>query len=59
MSMYHCACNYIPNIMKYADMSDIMGLFAPKPVVLVHGEKDHIFPIAGTKKSFKELKKYI
>jgi dienelactone hydrolase len=56
MSMYHCSCNYIPGIMKYANMSDIMGLFAPKPVVIVHGKDDKIFPIDATKKSFAELK---
>jgi dienelactone hydrolase len=57
MAIYHCACNYIPGIMKYADMSDVMGLFAPKPVVIVHGKDDKIFPIEATKRSFSELKK--
>ena len=33
MSIYHCADNYVPGILNYAEMSDIMGLFAPKPVV--------------------------
>lgn len=55
MSIYHCADNYIPGILKYAEMSDIMGLFAPKPVVLVAGKDDPIFPIRATRQAFRDL----
>ena len=57
MSMYHCICNYIPGLLKYAEMADVLGLFAPKPVIVVSGEKDEIFPIEGAKDSFAHLKK--
>ncbi|PCJ56480.1 MAG: hypothetical protein COA79_18740 [Planctomycetota bacterium] len=57
MSLYHCGDNYIPGLLNYAEMSDIMGLFAPKPVVIVAGEKDPIFPVKATRKAFKDLKK--
>lgn len=57
MSIYHCADNYIPGLLKYAEMSDIAGLFAPKPIVMVAGAKDDLFPIAATRRSFKELQK--
>ena len=56
MAMHHCQCNYIPGIMKYANMSDVMALFAPKPLVLVSGIEDGIFPIDAAKSSFKEVK---
>ena len=55
MSIYHCADNYIPGLLKYADMPDIMGIFAPKPVVVVAGKNDPIFPIKGVQKAFKKL----
>lgn len=55
MSIYHCADNYIPRLLKFADMADILGLFAPKPVVIVAGEEDYIFPISGTRKAFADL----
>lgn len=55
MSLYHCADNYIPGLLKYAEMSDIMGLFAPKPLVIVAGQEDDIFPIDGTRRAFGEL----
>jgi dienelactone hydrolase len=57
MSISHCADNYIPGLLKYAEMADIMGLFAPKPVVIVAGEEDDIFPIAGTRQAFADLQR--
>lgn len=57
MSIYHCADNYIPGLYPVAEMSDVMGLFAPKPVVIVAGKEDDIFPIRATRKAFRELKK--
>lgn len=55
MSIHHCMCNYIPGLLKVAEMSDIMGLFAPKPVVIVAGRDDPIFPIAATRRAFRQL----
>ncbi len=55
MQIYHCADNYIPGIMRIAEMADILGLFAPRPLVVVAGETDDIFPIQGVKKSFAQL----
>lgn len=55
MSIYHCADNYIPGLIQFAEMADIMGLFAPKPVVIVSGQEDLIFPIEATKQAFGEL----
>jgi hypothetical protein len=56
MAMYHCLCNYVPGIYGVAEMSDIMGLFAPRPLVIVAGETDEIFPIKAVRKSFRKLK---
>lgn len=56
MSIFHCADNYIPGLYREAEMSDIMGLFAPRPVVIVAGREDDIFPIAATRREFRKLK---
>lgn len=56
MSIYHCADNYVPGLLKYADMADVMGLFAPRPVVIVAGQDDEIFLIGGTREEFQRLK---
>jgi dienelactone hydrolase len=55
MSIYHCPDNFVPGLLPVAEMSDILGLFAPKPVVIVAGEEDEIFPIEGTRYAFKKL----
>lgn len=55
LSIYHCADNYIPGLFKVAEMSDVMGLFAPKPVVIVSGQDDPIFPISAAQAAFAEL----
>ena len=57
MAIYHCADNYIPGLLKVGDMADVMGLFAPKPVVIVAGKDDDIFPIRGVRQGFRQLKK--
>ncbi len=48
----HCCDAYIPNVMHYFEMSDIAGLIVPRSLVLVAGDKDPLFPIAGVKESF-------
>jgi dienelactone hydrolase len=57
IAMKHCACNYIPNIRKYFNMGDLGCLIAPRPLVVVCGEKDPIFPLSGVKKSMEVIKK--
>jgi len=56
MNIAHCPDNYIPGLLKYAEVADVMGLHAPKPIVIVAGIEDDIFPIDGVKKAFSELK---
>lgn len=56
-AMNHCVCNFIPNISKYFDMGEIGGLIAPRPLVVVNGIKDRIFPDAGVKEVFAEISK--
>lgn len=55
--LHHCACNYIPHIAEYFDMAEIAGMSAPKPMVIVSGEKDGIFPLDSAKSEFTRLKK--
>jgi len=55
MSINHCADNYVPGLLQYAEMPDVLGLFAPRPVVLVAGRHDRIFPLAGVRRAFKHL----
>ncbi len=48
----HCFCNYIPGILRYFEMEDLSVLIAPRPMVIVAGKKDGIFPEDATRKTF-------
>ena len=55
LAMAHCPDNYLPGLLQYAEAADIAGLFAPKPLVIVHGKLDPIFPISATRRAFSDL----
>jgi dienelactone hydrolase len=57
LAIPHCECNYVPGLINYAEMSDIAGLIAPKPVVMVNGREDAIFPIGATRRAFRSLRR--
>ncbi len=54
-SLNHCGCNFIPNIANYFDIADILGSRAPRPVFVVSGENDSIFPKQGVQKAREAL----
>jgi hypothetical protein len=56
-SLAHCADNYVPGILNWADMHDVAGLIAPRPLFVESGEKDNIFPIRASIESFNEVRK--
>jgi dienelactone hydrolase len=56
MAIDHCLCNYIPGILQYAEMADIAGLIAPRPLLIESGERDPIFPIAASRHALEELR---
>ena len=55
-SLAHCVDNYVPGILNWAEMSDVGGLVAPRPLFVESGEKDNIFPIAASIESFKQVR---
>jgi dienelactone hydrolase len=57
MSISHCIDNYIPGILNWAEMYDVAGLVAPRPMFAESGERDNIFPIAASRASFERVKK--
>ena len=55
-SLAHCIDNYIPGILNWAEMHDIAGLIAPRPLFVESGEKDPIFPIDASIESFTRVR---
>ena len=54
-AMHHCICNYVPGLMVYGETADVVGLAAPKPMVVVNGTEDPIFPLEAAQKEFARL----
>ena len=50
---HHCLCNYVPEVMKYFDMGDIVGLVAPRVFIAVNGKDDTSFPLDSAKKQIE------
>ncbi len=55
--IHHCICNCLPGIMRYGDMSDVVALYAPRPVLLINGIHDPIFPIQQAREGFEKLQR--
>jgi dienelactone hydrolase len=55
-SLSHCADNYVPGILRYAEMADVAALIAPRPLYLQNGTRDHIFPIEATREAAQRLR---
>ncbi len=49
--MNHCSCNYIPGIHRFGEIYDLVGLIAPRPMLVESGTRDPIFPIQAVKKA--------
>jgi len=55
-SLAHCIDNYVPGILTWAEMHDVAGLIAPRPLFVESGEKDNIFPIKASIESFNQVR---
>ena len=57
MYRHHCDCNNIPNIRLFFDMGDMTGMIAPRPLVIVLGKDDPLYPQQGVQKAFREAQR--
>jgi cephalosporin-C deacetylase-like acetyl esterase len=46
----HGACSYLPGL-REMEWFEIAGLIAPRPVLMLNGERDPIFPVSGARKA--------
>lgn len=51
LAMSHCACNFVPGLSQFGEMCDLVGLIAPRPLLVEAGSRDPIFPIEAVKRS--------
>jgi len=52
-----CPCQYIPNILKYADLPDIISLIAPRPLLIENGARDSLYTLKVVKKEYTKVEK--
>jgi fermentation-respiration switch protein FrsA (DUF1100 family) len=51
----HCADNYLPSFLRWFELADVAGLIAPRPLVVVAGRADPIFPFAGVEEAYATI----
>jgi dienelactone hydrolase len=57
LSLSHCIDNYIPGILRVAEMADVAGLIAPRALFLESGTLDPIFPVKASRAAFREIRR--
>lgn len=55
-SLHHCVCNYIPGLLRWFEMGDLALLIAPRPLIVVCGRDDAIFPLPGVQREFETVR---
>lgn len=53
----HCECNYVPGLLNVCGIEEISVLTAPRRMVFVNGQTDHIYPIAHAHSAFAEVRR--
>jgi len=51
-----CTCETIPGLIQFADLTEICGLIAPRPLLLVHGILDKGFPILQARRAASRIR---
>ena len=49
--MSHCTCNFVPGLHRFGEMYDLVGLIAPRRMLVEAGSRDPIFPIDAVRRS--------
>ncbi len=49
--MHHCTCNFVPGLHRFGEIYDMVGMIAPRPMLVEAGSRDPIFPIAAVKEA--------
>ncbi len=57
LRVYHCGCNYIPDMYKWFEMQDLACLIAPRPMTILAGKEDWAFPFYGVQEGYKTVQK--
>ena len=56
LAMAHCPCNFVPGLHRFGEMYDLVGLIAPRPLLVEAGDRDPIFPIRAVRRSVRRAR---
>ncbi|MDU0200587.1 alpha/beta hydrolase family protein [Paenibacillus sp. PFR10] len=56
LSIHHCIDNYVPGLSLVAEMPDLIGLIAPRPLLIESGKDDPIFPVHATMEAYEQIR---
>lgn len=56
MHVRHCIDNYLPDVLDYSELPELIGLLAPRPLFIESGQKDPIFPIETVEVAIQYLR---
>ncbi|MCF7837416.1 MAG: alpha/beta hydrolase family protein [Candidatus Marinimicrobia bacterium] len=51
LAIHHCPCNIVPGLAEFGEMYDLVGLIAPRPLLIESGTYDPIFPVGAVRSS--------
>ncbi len=57
LTIEHCLCNTVPGVVEHAEMAEIAGLIAPRPLLIEGGTDDPIYPAHGLQSAAGTLRK--
>ena len=55
-SIYHCTDNFVPGILRWYEMPDMVGMIAPRHAYFMQGDADDIFPVEGFRRAVKKAR---
>ena len=53
----HCTCTHLPGWLSEMEWFELASLIAPRPLMLIQGEADSIFPIVGARRAADDTSK--
>lgn len=56
LSRPHCACGYLPGLLRAADMPDLAGLIAPRHLLIVAGKQDALARFEGVEEGYRRAR---
>ncbi|THF83389.1 dienelactone hydrolase family protein [Cohnella fermenti] len=52
----HCLDNYVPGLLEAGELPDVLGLIAPRPLLLSSGTTDPLFPVESVREAHRRLR---